>query len=88
MNFESDPILIEAVQMRLVELEWLLPETFEPGVLDESTLLAVYAFQTDYNTNFGGELILLVLEGEEPPVIEIDTLAALMLPEEETDIPG
>ena len=88
MNFESDPMLIEAVQLRLVELEWLLPETFEPGVLDEPTLLAVYNFQVDCNTNFGGELILLVLEGEEPPVIEIDTLAALMLPEEETNIPG
>ena len=48
----------------------------------------MYNFQVDCNTNFGGELILLVLEGEEPPVIEIDTLAALMLPEEETDIPG
>ena len=75
----EDVARITAIQEKLVELMWLEPKTFEKGVLDEATMLAVYNFQLDYNAVNGEVLILLT---EELPVINAATLTALMLPPE------
>lgn len=76
VDANSDPMLISTIQQRLLELNWLLPDTYTIGVLDEATLQAVYNFQIDFNTNFGGNLMPITPEA---PIIDVDTLTALMM---------
>ena len=74
---DEDIARITAVQAKLVELLWLEPDTFEEGVLDEATLLAIYNFQLDYNA-LNGEILIPITE--EMPIIDEFTLTALMVP--------
>jgi len=66
--------------MRLLELEWLEEDTFEEGILDEATLLAITNFMADYNALNGDILIPM---DPELPIVDSATLIALMIPVEE-----
>ncbi len=75
IDSNSDPMLISAVQARLVEWGWLQANTYADGTLDDATLNAVIAFQNDYNANYGGMLVLTTFEER---IIGADTLGVLM----------
>ena len=78
LDENSAPEVILAVQQRLVDLNWLNPDDCTPGTLDAATLTAVYNFQLDYNANYGGTLTVITAEF---PIVDTDTLAALMTAE-------
>lgn len=75
VDHSTAPDLVQQIQDRLVEWGWLADEGYAFGQLDESTIQAVLAFQTDYNANHGGALVVI-----DPvnPIIDVDTLSILM----------
>ena len=75
MDANSDPSMINVLQMRLEEWGWLASMTYTPSVLDDPTIVAVAAFQDYYNINFYGTL---PVASTEERIVSADTLAILM----------
>ena len=75
VTVDTDASIVQALQNRLVEWGWLLPEGYAVGQLDGPTLAAVEEFQSWYNDTYGAQLTPV---NYEIPTIEADTLLPLM----------
>lgn len=75
MDANSNPEMINVLQMRLEEWGWLASMTYTPSVLDDPTIVAVAAFQSYYNITFYGTLPVASIEER---IVSADTLTILM----------
>jgi hypothetical protein len=76
INGESDPEIIQQLQMRLYSLGLLSTDGLEPGVLDAQTLQAVAEFQQRVNDQYGAGLEL-VDPADTAAVVDAITVSAI-----------
>jgi peptidoglycan hydrolase-like protein with peptidoglycan-binding domain len=76
INGESDPEIIQQLQMRLYSLGLLSTDGLEPGVLDAQTLQAVVEFQQRVNDQYGAGLEL-VDPADPAAVVDAVTVSAI-----------